>query len=182
KSRLIIKDQWASHPTTQERVKRIKALNIKKENPNNADANVLFDNTTVLEEKLTDLFYNDLEKSSLEQINENELFNVYKAYYKSVTFNKEYNGYYNYKNPILEPSQISEIYPLLTFEELFSDEIMDLVNSYHALSSDFNDLNFITVEDHAIKTFDFDGVKYNKNQAGNLLEGLNKEKEVLEAK
>lgn len=182
KSRLIIKDQWASHPTTEERVKKIKALNIKKENPNIVEANVLFDNTTILEEKLTDLFYNDLEESSLDQINLNEVFNAYKAYYKTVTFNKEYNGYYNYKNPILEPSQISEIYPLLTFEELFSDEIMELVNSYNALSSDFNDLKFLTVEDHVIKTFDFEGVKYKKNQAGHLLEGLNKEKEVLEAK
>ena len=182
KSRLIIKDQWASHPTTEERIKKIKTLNIKKENPNIVEANVLFDNTTILEEKLTDLFYNDLEESSLEQINLNEVFNAYKAYYKTVTFNKEYNGYYNYKNPILEPSQISEVYPLLTFEELFSDEVMELVNSYNALSSDFNDLKFLTVEDHVIKTFDFDGVKYKKNQAGHLLEGLNKEKEVLEAK
>jgi len=182
KSRLIIKDQWASHPTTEERVKKIKELNIKKTNPNNAEANVLFDNTAVLEEKLTDLFYNDLEVKKLEQINVDEVFNAYKAYYKSVTFNTEYNGYYDYKNPILESSQISKIYSLLAFEELFSDEMIDLVNSYNALSSDFNNLKFITVEKHEIKTFDFDGVKYNKNQAGGLLEDLNKEKEALEAK
>ena len=182
KSRLIIKDQWASHPTTEERVKKIKELNIKKTNPNNAEANVLFENTAVLEEKLTDLFYNDLEVKKLEQINVDEVFNAYKAYYKSVTFNTEYNGYYDYKNPILESSQISKIYSLLAFEELFSDEMIDLVNSYNALSSDFNNLKFITVEKHEIKTFDFDGVKYNKNQAGGLLEDLNKEKEALEAK
>lgn len=182
KSRLIIKDQWASHPTTEERVKKIKELNIKKTNPNNAEANVLFENTAVLEEKLTDLFYNDLEVKKLEQINGDEVFNAYKAYYKSVTFNTEYNGYYDYKNPILESSQISKIYSLLAFEELFSDEMIDLVNSYNALSSDFNNLKFITVEKHEIKTFDFDGVKYNKNQAGGLLEDLNKEKEALEAK
>lgn len=182
KSRLIIKDQWASHPTTEERVKKIKELNIKKTNPNNAEANVLFENTAVLEEKLTDLFYNDLEVKKLEQINGDEVFNAYKAYYKSVTFNTEYNGYYDYKNPILESSQISEIYSLLAFEELFSDEMIDLVNSYNALSSDFNNLKFITVEKHEIKTFDFDGVKYNKNQAGGLLEDLNKEKEALKAK
>lgn len=128
------------------------------------------------------MFYNDLEVKNLQQINADEVFNEYKAYYKSVTFKKEYNGYYDYKNPILESSQISEIYSLLAFEELFSDEMMDSVNSYNALSSDFNNLKFITVEKHEIKTFDFDGVKYNKNQAGGLLEDLNKEREALEAK
>lgn len=182
KSRLTIKDQWASHPTTEERVKKIKELNIIKENQQNEEANVLFDNTELLEQKLTDLFYNDLEANGLESVNFDEVFNLYKNYYKSITFNNEYKGYYDYKNPTIEPSQSLEVDSLITFETLFSDEMIDLINAYNALSADFNDLKFITVENHDIKTFDFDGVKYNKNQAGSLLADVNKEKELLEIK
>ena len=53
KSKLIIKDQWASHPSTEERINAFKKLNFEPINLDNRSANKLFKNITETQEKIT---------------------------------------------------------------------------------------------------------------------------------
>lgn len=182
KTRLNIKDQWASHPSMEERIANIKLLNIDSKSLDIQEANSLFTDEVAVEERLTNNLYVAVDNSNLKLIANENVFSEYKTFFDSITFDKMYNGYYNYKNPLVE-TDVVEFSPLTTsFETLFSDEIMNLLNTYYAVSNDYNDIKFIKEEKNAIKTFDFDGVKYKKKDAQQLLLTLEKEKNELDQK
>lgn len=182
KSRLNIKDQWASHPTMKERIEAINKLGITKELGSNIPATHLFSDTKKIEETLTKQFYKEHELIDLKFIDINDEMNLFSEYYQSLTFNSAYNGFFNSINPVIEKPEYQPISEEVTFDSLFTDEQVAMVKLYQALDYDYRDINFLATEKHSIKTFDFDGVKYKKKQASGLLDSLSKEKEALKNK
>jgi len=179
KSRLNIKDQWASHPTMKERIEAINKLEITKDFGPSVPASNLFSDTKKIEETLTKQFYKEHELIDLKFIESADEVNLYSDFYQSLTFNPKYNGFFNNINPIIVRPEFQPISDEVTFDSLFTDDKVAMVKLYQALDYDYKYINFLATEKHSIKTFDFDGVKYKKKEASNLLDSLNKEKEVL---
>lgn len=182
KSRLNIKDQWASHPTMKERIQAIDKLKIVKESGSNIPASNLFSDTKKIEETLTKKFYKEHELIDLKFIEIDEEMDLYSEFYQSLNFNPEYNGFFNNKNPLIVKPEFQPISDEITFDSLFTNEQVAMVKLYQAVDYDYRDIKFLATEKHSIKTFDFDGIKYKKKQASSLLDSLNKEKETLKIK
>lgn len=171
KSKLYIENQWASHPTIQQRIEAIKKLNKPSVNLDNRLANNLLKNFDNYAEKFTNRIF-DLNMISHTEnfISEDEFLAKYKELNEKNTFPKIFNTYYDTKNPILE--NLDKIKSDLLYEkplknniaELYSDEKVALILEKNALENDKNVLEMIKEGSYKLKTFDYDGKKYNNKQ------------------
>ncbi|MDI1307262.1 MAG: M48 family metalloprotease [bacterium] len=184
KSKLNIKNQWASHPSVEERVLNIEKTNIIKENPSNFPAIALFNNPEELQINLTAKLFSNIEyNDKITSFKMDEFKSEYVKSFKKNTFNKIFNGYYDNKNPnYFDLATIEAANKLEPFETLFSKEKVDMVYDYIGLENDKNTLTSISNKDFSIKTFDYDGQKYKANDANELLPKLEKEIENLKTK
>ncbi|PQJ69693.1 M48 family metalloprotease [Polaribacter butkevichii] len=182
KSKLNIEDQWASHPTIEQRVKNLEATDFKKEIQNFNLAGNLFRNLLELQEKLTEKIFNDIKYeakpvySSLENFAEE----IQKTYIDN-TFPEIYNGYYDNKNPVkfdIEKDFIMD--SEVKGKDLFSSESVHRNYIELSLKNDLEILNLIKSGEIKIKTFDYDGEKYSKKDLDTLINNIKKELEVLE--
>jgi Zn-dependent protease with chaperone function len=181
KSKLIIKDQWASHPSIDERISNLERLNITKENTIQESANSLFHSIETLQQNLTNKLFSFVENSDkLLSIKIDDFKTEFNKNYEKGTFNKVYNGYYDNKNPnyfdlnekeILDKNQNLEI--------LFNKEKIDMIYDFIALENDKNTLSNIEKEVFLIKTFDYDGQKFKAKESSLLIPKIEKEKEDL---
>lgn len=182
KSKLNIENQWASHPSTQDRTVKLDKLNIHKETTDNQMANSVFQDIDKTQEKLTTKLF-----SSIENIETFSFFTLedfkseYQEQFESNTFNTMYNGYYDNKNPnyfdintIQKPSVIS------LFETLFSKEKIDMVYDCIALENDKEIIENIANKQINIKTFDYNGHKFKSKEASELIPKI--EKEIIDLK
>lgn len=185
KSKLNIENQWASHPSIEDRNGKLQQLNIHKEANNTLLANTVFKDIEQTEEKLTSKLFSNIEE--IENF-EFQLFDDFKEEYKNKfeknTFDKIYNGYYDNKipnyfdiNTLVKPTVIS------LFETLFSKEKVDCVYELIGLENDKNILDNIVNNELKIKTFDYDGHKFNAKEAHTLIpeiqENINRLKESI---
>ncbi|MBV6880152.1 M48 family metallopeptidase [Epilithonimonas ginsengisoli] len=176
KSKLNIENQWASHPSTEDRVARLRRLNIQKESDNRT-ARSLFKNFEQTEEKLTQKLFSNVqyesERSNLEFDHFKEEF---ETTYNKDTFDKIFNNYYDNKSPDrfdLETSIPSD--ENLSFDELFGKDKVEIAYNLIALENDKNTIESISKKELKIKTFDYDGTKYKASEAKNLIPKLENE-------
>ncbi|WP_250435044.1 M48 family metallopeptidase [Hanstruepera flava] len=181
KSKLVIKDQWASHPSTEDRVERLKKLNLKKTTNNDQLANEIFQNLNALQEKLTDILFSNVMYSKEPDFTTHENFKIeFKEKFLENTFPKIFNQYYDNKSPIqFEVSNVSLSNNQIHFRNLFSDEKVNLVYQSIALQNDIATINQISNNGLKLKTFDYDGKKYSKKEGAKLSISLKKELETI---
>ncbi|WP_306353022.1 M48 family metalloprotease [Flavobacterium sp. '19STA2R22 D10 B1'] len=173
KSKLNIEDQWASHPSTGERIKALEKLKIIKENLNDNPAKTLFTNPLKIEEVLTDKIFSKINYEGNVSFLENEKFE--EEYFESIqknSFHKKYNGYYDNKNPNKFDLEIVDNHVNYTVEELYSKEKIDLVYEHIALVKDKNVIMGISNKKYKIKSFDYNGQKYTIKEANHLIDKL----------
>lgn len=181
KSRLNIKDQWASHPTMEERIAKIEKLNIPGKEEDLTEAFELFKHKETLQKKLTEDLYPSDEKAGFSMRSDEDADTAFLAYYESLTFNKEYNGYYDLRNPPVKVPEVMETEDLVSLDILYSDAVLAELSILYAHINDVESLKFIaTDKQHSVKTFDFEGKKYSRKQAADLLPLLEKDKQKLE--
>ncbi len=184
KSKLNIKDQWASHPTTKERFTALEGLKIVDELKMDKPAIVLFDNSNDTEEKITEKLFSNVtyQEEAVALVTEYFQKEYMETYYKN-TFPKRYNGYYDNKNPIeFDLENLNDWDNKENFNSLFSKEKVDLIYDYLALENDKNILTSISENKLSIKTFDYDGQKYNTKDAKILIDQLEKEININKTK
>jgi Zn-dependent protease with chaperone function len=164
-SKLVIEDQWSSHPTIQQRVQNIISQKIISEDIDNRLSRNIIKNFQSFAEKLTQkLFYINRIKFNQNFLSNEEFFEKFQEKYTNYNFPEIFNSYYNQKNPALmelpgfENSQ-------LTFEELFSDQKVNLVFEKNTIEQEIQTLSFISNKQLKIKTFDYDGRKYSAKES-----------------
>lgn len=172
KSKLIIKDQWASHPTMEDRIGRLRKTQFRQDSINNQPAINLFHNPNELQEELTlTIFSGRNEETSFDEFSIN-----YKNELEKNSYSKLFNGYYDSKNPdksILENSNETDF--SIDKKELFSADSVELVYDSIGLQNDLNTLNQIQSKIYNIKTFDYDGKKFKTKDAAGLIKNIEKE-------
>lgn len=182
KSRLNIKDQWASHPTMEERIAKIGKRNIPEKEEDSVEAFELFNHKETLQKKLTEELYPLDGKGGLITRSDEDACTAFLAYYDSLTFNREYNGYYDSRNPPVKVPEVMETDDAVQLETLYSDAVLAELSILYAHINDVESLKFIASdEQHEVKSFDFEGKKYARKQAAELLPLLEKDKGRLEA-
>lgn len=181
KSKLNIKDQWASHPATDERIVALEKLGIQKDENNDTPAASLFANMEKTQQKITDkLFSNVVYQEKAAELDPETFKSEYTETFHQNTFPKIYNGYYDNKNPLhFDLDAIVDFENTKTSETLFSKKNVDLVYDYVALENDRAILHSIANKTFVVKTFDYDGQKYWSKDASTLITKLDEEIKIL---
>ena len=60
KSKLVVKDQWASHPSTEDRIVRLEQTGLKSTNINYESENSLFTDIIKTQKEFTDKLFEDI--------------------------------------------------------------------------------------------------------------------------
>ena len=181
KSKLIIKDQWASHPSTEDRISNLERLNIIKDSFDQKSANSLFNEIEELQKSQTFKLFSSIENSfNFSQLKLEDFKLEYLENYKKDSFDSIYNGYYDNKNPnTFDITKIEKLSSSQDLKSLFNKEKIDMIYDYIALENDKNTLSNIDDNLIDISTFDYDGQKFNTKEASILIPKIEKEKEHL---
>ena len=177
KSKLVIKDQWASHPTVEERIKRLEQTGNISTVHSDTLANDVFVDIVKLQKQLTKKVFESVKyKGVANAISSDKFIEDYKQEALSNSFSKKYNGYYDIKNPVsLDLDKEESLEATINFNDLFSDEKVDVVYTAFALNNDIEMLKSISNNKYVVKTFDYDGKRYKKKNAAELAEKLKEE-------
>lgn len=179
--RVIIKDQWASHPPTEDRVKALRSYNIEAiENTKSAWA--IFRDAENLQRTMTLNIYGNIadDKSLLEEapqffqqkleedIDKNAIPEVYNRFYSHRVFSHFTHEELN----ALQPAD-------LPWDEVYSKSYPDVFNKLSAIEQDIELVKQIAANPKAVRSFDFDGAKYKSEEASAIADKLSNEKSAL---
>lgn len=181
KSKLVIKDQWASHPSTADRVKRLESLNLPAPEADHKAANLIFKDIEKTQKTITEKLFKDiLYEDSPKQLPLADFQSDFQKNYASNAFAKIYNGYYDNKNPAtFRPYKLGVAETAIAFDDLFSNEKIDLVYTGVALENDMEVLKQIANKQLLLKTFDYDGKKYKRKESNTLINQLDAELKIV---
>jgi Zn-dependent protease with chaperone function len=184
KSKLVIKDQWASHPTINDRITRLEKTGFSSKNTLDTPANGLFTDIIALQKHLTNQLFEGVSyQTDPKIISSDKFIEQYKQDALLNSFAKMYNGYYDNKNPTyFEINKINSLNVGIDCREYYCDEKVDLVYTSLALQNDIETLKQIAKNTSSIKTFDYDGIKYKRDNADELREKLTHELENINEK
>ncbi len=184
KSKLVIKDQWASHPSTEDRIAMLEKTGLSSTNLNNEPANLLFSNVEKTQKIITEKIFKDVVYPGVCSALTFEIFQSnFKEDFLKNTFSKIYNSYYDNKNPIFfDTHKIGQNTNSLELDDLFSESKVDEVYTSISLQSDIESIKQISDNAFDLKTFDYDGVKYSKKDCKPLISKLEKDLSLLNEK
>lgn len=181
-SKLVIKNQWASHPEIEERISALEKIGIVKPNPNVEPASNIFTNAIETEKKLTQKLFGRVDYPTENiKINFENFTKEFEADYEKESFNEAFKGYYNQHSPTnfsLENTTTSTD----TFENLFNDEMATVPRELATAQQDVMILENIKLGHYDINTFDYEGVKYNKNDVDKAIGKIEDEIKKLQEK
>jgi Zn-dependent protease with chaperone function len=174
-SKLVIKNQWASHPEIEERIAALEKIGIVKSNPNIEPASTIFKNAEETEQKLTQkLFSRVTYPTENIKVNYENFTKEFEADYERESFNTIFKGYYNQHSPTkfsIEKVETSTD----TFENLYNDEIVTVPSELAIAQQDLMILENIKLGNYDINTFDYEGIKYNKSDVDNVIKKIETE-------
>lgn len=180
-SKLIVKNQWASHPSTADRVAALEKLGIEPISEDNRPASELFADWDKLQEKMTaNLFAPVKYEKPTSFISQEEFVAKHQKQVAENSFPKIYNGYYDDKNPVdldfeILIDRLSDDPEMFDVQDLFSKEKVTLVYQTNALENDIDNLKNIEAGKIDVKTFDYDGTKYQVSDCASLIQQLTKQ-------
>ncbi len=183
KSKLVIKDQWASHPSVEDRIEVLERNNILPVESKPTSATLLFENATATQEQLTKKIFAGVEyKEEIKLSSFEDFENTFVKEREQNLFHKAYNSYYDHKQPenFKLEEEITQSVETPNFQSLFSDEKLDLIYTSLSLKNDIEVLTQIDNKQLEIKTFDYDGMKYKASASKKLVEKLSTELEETE--
>ncbi|MDF2517658.1 MAG: hypothetical protein K0R59_2954 [Sphingobacterium sp.] len=171
KSKLNLENQWASHPTDEERVKALWKLDIIKTDVSNKPAIALLANGAAIADQISDKLFSNIQYQQAPAVFELQTFkDNFESQINRYTINPKFNDFYDYNNPILQGDQLPvEEHIGLTFDELFADDRIDLFYELNSLKNDKYVVEAIHKGEIKLKTFDYDGKKYRDIDADELL-------------
>jgi len=163
KSKIVITDQWASHPSTEDRVRQLEKLNLESPDDDVQPASVLFSDMSVLQDNVTAKLFSAVQYSEPVLVNTSEQFIAdFLEKYRKNSFDDFYNTYYDSKNPSPgEPENISQRSEgQIVLQDLFSSDWVDKVDTCTGMENDIHLLRQIAEGSYDVKSFDYDGIKY----------------------
>ena len=182
-SRVNFKDQWASHPATNDRVEHLNKLGVNAELITEP-AWVLFENKDDLQLQLTQKVYeNAVKDKDVTTIEGREFEEKLYADIRQYSLPEEYNGFYDGRQVnIITADELTPGDGNTTWEEIFSTDNASLPKKIKTNAADLEVLKAINEKHIQTKTFDFDGVKYKREDAPSVIAILQNEQEKEQTK
>lgn len=171
RSAITVKDQWASHPPTDERIANLKNLDIDNELITQS-ALCLFKEEIPVKEEITKKLINETTTFGQLQYTLKDFILKFEEIKSSYTYDPRYNNYYDYHNPWNKPIEdysIPNDLDTIRFEDLFDEEMAQKPKKILEMENDIQTLMQIQFGTLEIKRFDYRGTKYKNNQAGDLV-------------
>ncbi len=183
KTKLVIKDQWSSHPSTSERIEHLQRLQVPILSIETAAAETCLHNKEELQQLFTLQMFEQVNYSTTPQVQSKATFiEEYAQSYRQARYPKLYNGYYNSKFTGFELSARDKILQLETDPSLLFDSVvLDRIFTLDALENDIAWVKQLSTGETSIKTFDYDGQRYAIADSANLFADLEKDLENLNA-
>jgi Zn-dependent protease with chaperone function len=147
RSKLVIKDQWASHPSIPDRIARLEKLDIQSQ------------------------VSTKLENLSLEKFQQK-----YTAELEKFRFDKKYNYYYNTRNisvfdfDAVTKESFESVFS--DIKEVYTSDNLELILVYSGMENDIKLLESIDRKEIRIDSFEYDGEKYHAKGSKKVLEKL----------
>jgi hypothetical protein len=186
-NRVNFKDQWASHPSLEEREENLKQLAVPAETASES-AWVLFDDRESWQQLLTEKVYGGGKQAEdVQTVDRNEFEILLQQDNQLYTLPEVYKGFYDRR--LITKLNIPELSfgvntthaDLMPFEKIFNETNGALHKKITGLENDIQVLNSIAEKQIRTKTFDFDGKKYKAIEAKPIAENLQQEvKEMKE--
>lgn len=181
-SRINFKDQWASHPTMEEREAQLLKTGVVAETDHQS-AWVVFSGREELQEALTNKIYQHVTiTEGTQAIDDVQFKQRYLDDEMKFTLPPRYKGFYSGRTSTIFYTSEALAKPLTYsgFDEIFSAEHTSLPKKIQALEGDIALLRAMEEKQVDSKTFDFDGKKMPRSKATEVREQL--EKELLDKK
>lgn len=178
KSRLIIKNQWASHPSTDDREAHLNSLGLHTE-PINMPAWVLFNSPESLQRTVTDKIYASATfKETPGQLDIHEFRQRYHAEARKYALDHRYKNFFSNRNITYYDVDVlvNELpaAPASLIDVINSDTV-GLCQSIEGLTGDIQGLEAIMQGHIPVKSFEFDGTKYTNTDCDTLVNRLKAE-------
>lgn len=178
-SRINYKDQWASHPSLEERKQHLETVSMDVA-PDETTAWTIFDNISQLQEEMTLKLYHavtlegdmahydgaEFEKWYTEKREAYRLPDIFKGFYDE--------RYINIKDWDLDKVKDTPV-PSRRLEDLFTEENTRLYTLIRNNESDLSVLKAIKTGELEIDSFDFDGQKYRSKDCDPIISKLEEE-------
>jgi Zn-dependent protease with chaperone function len=183
-ARVNFKDQWASHPTNEDREKHLLELAIPAEIVTES-AWKLFRNNEQLQSMLTKKVYEHLTIDKETETIDNHVFETMLEH-DTVKYNlpEAYKGFYdNRQIDVLTDEELATLVGTdenINFDDIFSPESASLTKKIKSATADIEVLKAIEQKNIVAKTFDFDGIKYKAAEATSIAEQLENEVKQLQ--
>lgn len=185
RTKVEIEDQWASHPETHRRIEMIRRNTTKNRPENNELAKTVIRGYDEIGKIMTDkyLTLNNI-KNVGEVIGDNERFmELYNEQYPLLKMSLYFNSYYENHNPVLDNvDNLFHTSENLAYNELFSDEMISLIQEKNATQTDLFTLHQIAADPKLVKTFKYNGTLYKSKNAGKVIPALTKELDDLKSR
>ena len=183
KSKLVFEDQWASHPSEADRIKRLEGLNITIPVSNVQPALSLFKDKDAVQAKITAHLFSEIEYSGT--VAEHAIHEFTGEFTEKKTNNslpKKFNNYFDDLTPGPVDFEALTYNTGVTEEALFNSHAIDLVYEKLGLEADLQTTKQLTNSDVTLKSFDYDGQRYRVKDAYLLIENIEQRlKEVEKA-
>lgn len=185
KSKLILKDQWSSHPRTADRVEHLRKLNYPLKSYGTGIAIDLLVNKDTVFEQVTKKLFDAIDYGNSPIISDAGKFEEdFLENQRQNTFHQLYNGYFDFRNPLNELNSEDFEKPGLSIHlhanDFFSDENLSLIYLLDGINEDLNTLKQIEDKVFEVKTFDYDGKRYTQQDCSELIERLESESKDLD--
>ncbi|HYG17373.1 MAG TPA: M48 family metallopeptidase [Ohtaekwangia sp.] len=179
KSRIVVKDQWASHPSTEDREAHLNSLNIHASLVT-LPAWSLFTNVEKLQQALTDRVYATVTfEKTPDPVGIADFCRKYHEEVDLYTLDKRYKGFYDARN--IHPFDIDgtarESTKYNGLEEILNETTLRLPFLISGIEGDLQTLRQIQQVASGIKTFEFGGERRSQADIPALVTQLNRELE-----
>ena len=175
RSKLVIQNQWASHPLISDRVKRLEQLNIDS-NVSHESAWNFFMNADDLQKNITEKLFKNWQFSETPVNIEQKDFELrYTADVQKNSYDERYSYFYEYRD--ISRFDLNELLKsdeniVNDFEQLYSENNLKLIFEFTGLTSDIKTIDSISRGEFDIDIYEYDGVKYKSKQSDELGKSL----------
>ncbi|HYH15944.1 MAG TPA: M48 family metalloprotease [Flavisolibacter sp.] len=176
-NRVTFKNQWASHPTTQERKEYLDQFELQSAS-DDAPAWLLLKDQQDLRVELTKKLYRNLPIDEKKEIMDADTFElIYNTQVQYAAYPEVYKGYYDNRAIAVfdtNPNQQSGINHTC-LEDVLTPATIALPRQLEAMTQDVEMLKAIAGKQVDVSTFDFNGQKYKRQQAGTIQQTIEQE-------
>lgn len=167
-SKLVVADQWSSHPSNQERFDQLLRLAIPSKETDEP-ANHVFSHISELQEIVTKDLFKRADYNDGPIISEEEFRQAYADADGNESYPSIFNGYYDHKSPQrFQQDELIAIDLLGAPADLFNNNCLNSIYAAMSLQNDHALLQQISDKSLKLRTFDYDGVKYKQHEATQL--------------